>query len=162
MSPMIPGYTPKKYIENGYLKVGRTLGELAQKCGIDAQGLEDEVDKLNRYAESGKDMDFHRGDSAIDRYFGDPAVKPNPCLGTINTPPYYAIELWPGDIGTNGGLDADEHARVLREDGSPIEGLYAVGNCSAAVTGNAYPGAGATIGFSMVFGYIAAQHVAGE
>jgi len=161
LSPMIPGYTPKKYIENGYLKVGSTLEELAQKCGIDAQGLVAEVGKLNRYAAVGKDVDFHRGDSAIDRYFGDPAVKPNPCLGTIATPPYYAIELWPGDIGTNGGLDADEYARVLRDDGSAIEGLYAVGNCSAAVSGNAYPGAGATIGFSMVFGYIAARHAAG-
>ncbi len=162
LSPMIPGYTPKKYIENGYLRVGKTLEELAQKCGIDAQGLVDEVGKLNSYAATGKDVDFHRGDSAIDRYFGDPAVRPNPCLGTIATPPYYAIELWPGDIGTNGGLDADEHARVLREDGSPVDGLYAVGNCSAAVSGNAYPGAGATIGFSMVFGYIAARHAVGR
>jgi 3-oxosteroid 1-dehydrogenase len=160
LSPMIPGYTPRKYIENGYLRVADTLEELAQQCGIDPQGLADEIGRLNRYAMEGTDPDFNRGDSAIDRYFGDPAVKPNPCLGPIDTPPYYAIELWPGDIGTNGGLDADEHGRVLRKDGSPIEGLYAAGNCTAAVSGNAYPGAGATIGYSMVYGYIAARHAA--
>jgi 3-oxosteroid 1-dehydrogenase len=105
------------------VKVGDTLEELASKCGIDQQGLMNEVEKLNRYAAEGKDLDFGKGDSVIDRYFGDPAVKPNPCLGPIDTPPYYGIELWPGDIGTNGGLDADACARVLREDGSPIEGL---------------------------------------
>ena len=158
LSPMLPGFTPKKYVDNGYVKVGNTLEELAGKCGIDRQGLVDEVEKLNRYAATGEDIDFKKGDSVIDRYFGDPAVSPNPCLGPIDTPPYYAIELWPGDIGTSGGLDADAHARVLREDGSPIDGLYATGNCAAAVTGNAYPGAGATIGASMVFGYIAARH----
>ena len=158
LSPMLPGFTPKKYIDNGYVKIGNTLEELAGKCGIDPQGLVDEVEKLNRYAAAGEDIDFKKGDSVIDRYFGDPAVSPNPCLGPIDTPPYYAIELWPGDIGTSGGLDADAHARVLREDGSPIDGLYATGNCAAAVTGNAYPGAGATIGASMVFGYIAARH----
>ena len=160
LSPMIPGYTPRKYIQNGYLKVAGTLEELAQQCGIDPQGLADEVGRINRYAAEGRDPDFNRGDSAIDRYFGDPAVRPNPCLGPIDAPPYYAVELWPGDIGTNGGLDADEHGRVLREDGSPVEGLYAAGNCTAAVSGNAYPGAGATIGYSMVFGYVAARHAA--
>jgi 3-oxosteroid 1-dehydrogenase len=157
---MLPGFTPRKYIDNGYVKVGGTLEELAGKCGIDRQGLADEVQKLNRYADTGEDIDFKKGSSVIDRYFGDPAVGPNPCLGPIDVPPYYAIELWPGDIGTSGGLDTDAHARVLREDGSPTDGLYATGNCAAAVTGNAYPGAGATIGASMVFGYIAARHAA--
>jgi 3-oxosteroid 1-dehydrogenase len=160
LSPMLPGFTPRKYIDNGYVKVGGTLEELAGKCGIDRQGLADEVQKLNRYADTGEDIDFKKGSSVIDRYFGDPAVGPNPCLGPIDVPPYYAIELWPGDIGTSGGLDTDAHARVLREDGSPTDGLYATGNCAAAVTGNAYPGAGATIGASMVFGYIAARHAA--
>jgi 3-oxosteroid 1-dehydrogenase len=160
LSPMMPGYTPKKYIENGYVKVANTIEELAGKCGIDVVGLADEVAKYNRYAATGKDADFHKGDSPAERYFGDPAVKPNPCMGPVATPPYSAVKLWPGDIGTNGGLRADAFAHVLRADGSPIEGLYATGNCSAAVTGNAYPGAGATIGISMVFGYIAAKHAA--
>ena len=161
LSPMLPGFTPRKYIDNGYVKVADTLEQLAEKCGIDRQGLADEVEKLNRYAATGDDVDFRKGASVIDRYFGDPEVRPNPCLGPIDMPPYYAIELWPGDIGTGGGIDADACARVLREDGSPIDGLYAAGNCAAAATGNAYPGAGATIGFSMVFGYIAARHAAG-
>ena len=161
LSPMIPGYTPKKYIENGYVKVGNTMEELAGKCGIDAQGLAAEAKRHNEFALAGKDLDFHKGESPADRYFGDPAAKPNPCLGPIDTPPFYAVELWPGDIGTNGGLRTDAGARVMRADGTPIEGLYAAGNCADAVTGNAYPGAGATIGISMVFGYIAARHAAG-
>ena len=162
LSPMIPGYTPKKYIENGYVKAGNTIEELAGKCGIDAQGLMAEVKRHNEFALAGKDLDYHKGESPADRYFGDPSVKPNPCLGAIDKPPYYAIELWPGDIGTNGGLRTDAGARVLRENGTPIDGLYAVGNCADAVTGNSYPGAGATIGISMVFGYIAARHAASK
>ena len=161
LSPMIPGYTPKKYLENGYVKAGNTIEELAGKCGIDAQGLAAEVKRHNEFAAAGVDLDYHKGESPADRYFGDPAAKPNPCLGAIDKPPFYAVELWPGDIGTNGGLRTDASARVLRENGIPIDGLYAAGNCADAVTGNAYPGAGATIGISMVFGYIAARHAVG-
>jgi len=157
-SPMLPWFTPKKHIDSGYLKVSDTLEELAEKCGIDPQGLVTEVEKINRYAVTGKDLDFKKGDSVIDRFYGDPSVKPNPCLAPLDKPPYYAIELWPGDLGTKGGLNTDVHARVLRDDGSPIEGLYATGNCSSSVMGHAYAGAGATIGPSMVFGYIAALH----
>ena len=162
LSPMLPGYTPKKYIQNGYVKMGNTIEELAQKCGIDAAGLSGEVAKYNTYAATGKDVDFHKGDSPAERYFGDPAVSPNPCMGAIDKPPFSAVELWPGDIGTNGGLRVDASARVLRADGSAIDGLYAVGNCADALTGNAYPGAGATIGISMVFGYIAAKNAASK
>jgi 3-oxosteroid 1-dehydrogenase len=156
--PMMPMYTPKRFISNGYLKVADTLEGLAEKCGIDPVGLVAEVKKMNQYAITGKDPDFQKGDTAIDRFYSDPSVRPNPCLGRLDRPPYYAIELWPGDLGTKGGLVTDDHARVLRQDGSPIEGLYATGNCSAAVMGNSYAGAGATIGPSMVFGYIAALH----
>lgn len=161
VSPLLPIYTPKKYIRNGYLKVADTLEGLAQKCGIDPQTLVAEVKKVNGYAVTGKDLDFKRGDNEIDRFYGDPSVKPNPCLGPLDKPPYYAIELWPGDLGTKGGLNTDAHARVLRQDGSPIEGLYATGNCSAAVMGHSYGGAGATIGPSMVFGFRAALHSLG-
>jgi 3-oxosteroid 1-dehydrogenase len=119
------------------------------------------VEKFNRYAATGKDEAFNRGGSAIDTFYGDPSCKPNPSIGPLDKPPYYAVEIWPGDIGTNGGLKTDARARVLREDGSPIEGLYAVGNCAASVMGRSYAGAGATIGPSMVFGYIAARHAAG-
>ncbi len=161
-SPMLPGMTPRKYISNGYVKVADTIEGLATRCGIDAQGLLAEIGRFNQSAASGSDPDFGRGDSPIDRFYGDPSVRPNPCLGPLDRPPYYAIELWPGDLGTKGGLNTDAHARVLRPDGSPIEGLYAVGNCSASVMAHSYAGAGATIGPSMVFGYIAAIHATGD
>jgi 3-oxosteroid 1-dehydrogenase len=160
--PMMPMYTPKKFISSGYLKVADTLEGLAEKCGIDPQGLAAEVARFNEYAVTGKDLDFKKGDNNIDLFYADPSVRPNPCLGRLDKPPYYAIELWPGDLGTKGGLVTDDHARVLRQDGLPIEGLYVTGNCSAAVMGNSYAGAGATIGPSMVFGYIAAQHAVGR
>jgi len=160
--PMLPMYTPKRFISNGYLKVADTLESLAEKCGIDPQGLAAEVARFNQYAVAGKDLDFKKGDNSIDRFYSDPSVGPNPCLGPLDKPPFCAIELWPGDLGTKGGLVTDDHARVLRQDGSPIEGLYATGNCSASVMGNSYAGAGATIGPSMVFGYIAASHVVGQ
>jgi 3-oxosteroid 1-dehydrogenase len=158
--PMLPWLTPKKHLRSGYLKVSDTIEGLAEQCGIDPAGLAAEVDRFNQYAATGREPDFGRGDSPIDRYYGDPAVKPNPCLAPLDKPPYCAIELWPGDLGTKGGLVTDVHARVMREDGSPIEGLYATGNCAASVMGNTYAGAGATIGPSMVFGYIAALHAA--
>ena len=160
LSPMLPMFTPRKYLLNGYLKVADTLEGLASKCGIDPQGLVAEVKKFNEYAVMGRDLEFMRGDNVIDRYYGDPSVKPNPCLGPLDKPPYYAVELWPGDLGTKGGLVTDAHARVLCQDSSPMAGLYATGNCSASVMGNTYAGAGATIGPSMVFGYLAALHAA--
>jgi 3-oxosteroid 1-dehydrogenase len=88
-------------------------------------------------------------------------VKPNPCLAPLDKPPFYAVALFPGDLGTKGGLVTDEHARVLREDGSPVEGLYATGNTSASVMGDTYPGPGSTLGPAMTFGYIAAMHARG-
>jgi len=114
------------------------------------------IERFNGFARTGKDTDFGRGDSAYDRYYGDPTMK-NPTLDEINRGPFYAIRIEAGDLGTKGGLVCDEHSRVLREDGSLIEGLYATGNSTASVMGNDYAGAGATIGPSMVFGYAAAQ-----
>jgi 3-oxosteroid 1-dehydrogenase len=93
---------------------------------------------------------------------GDPTVKPNPSLGAIERGPFYAVKIWPLDVGTSGGLVTDEYARVLREDGSRIEGLYAAGNITAPVVGHSYPGAGASIGGGIVFGYVAACHAAGS
>ena len=103
-----------------------------------------------------------KGESAFDRYSGEASNKPNPCLGPIDKPPYYAMRVVPGDLGTKGGLLMNEHAQVQREDGSVIEGLYAAGNSSASVMGNYYPGAGGTIGPAMTFGFIAALHAAGR
>ena len=106
-------------------------------------------------------MDFQRGENSYDLIYGDIRIQPNPCLAPVVEPPFYAIEIYPGDIGTKGGLLTDENARVVGEDGGPIPGLYAIGNCSASVTGRYYPGAGATLGPAMTFGYLAARHLSG-
>ena len=108
----------------------------------------------------GVDEDFHRGESAYDKYYSDPRVKPNPSLHTIDQAPFYAVKIVPGDLGTKGGLVTDERARVLRPDGSVIAGLYAAGNVSSAVMGHTYAGPGATIGPALAFGYLAAEDIA--
>ena len=118
--------------------------------------------RFARFAEQGKDEDFHRGDSAYDRVYSDPWVKPNPNLAAPAKAPFYAVKVWPGDLGTKGGLLTDEFARALREDGTAIAGLYAAGNTSASVMGHTYPGPGSTIGPAMVFGMIAGRHMAQE
>lgn len=156
----VPGQVPRKYLDNGYFTRADTLDELAAKIGVDRLGLVETVARFNAAARAGKDADFGRGESAYDRYYGDPKVKPNPCLAPIETPPYYAVKVYPGDLGTKGGLLTDERARVLRTDGTVIEGLYAVGNTAASVMGNTYPGPGSTIGPAMTFGYIAALDAA--
>jgi 3-oxosteroid 1-dehydrogenase len=158
VGPMMPRTNPQKYINRGYIRVSDTLNALAEQCSIDPRGLVDEINRFNQYAVAGKDPDFGRGEKTIDRYYGDPSVKPNPCLAPLDTPPYYAIQVWPGDIGTKGGLKTNCHARVLRDDGSLIDGLYATGNCTASVMGRSYAGPGATIGPTMAFGYVAALH----
>ena len=114
---------------------------------------------FNKFAVDGKDQDFKRGESAYDRYYGDPTLK-NPNLAPLEKAPFYAIPIYPGDIGTKGGLVTDELARVMHENGQPIQGLYATGNCAASVMGETYPGPGATIGPAMVFGYVAASEMA--
>jgi len=139
-----------------------TLRGVAEKMGIDAEGLERTVAEFDRHAAEGRDPAFGRGDNVYDRYYGDPRVRPNPNLRPLSEAPYYAIEVWPGDLGTKGGLVTDARARVLRADGTVIGGLYATGNCAASVMGRSYPGAGATLGPAMVFGYVAAQDAAGR
>lgn len=138
-----------------------SLADLAQQIGIDGKGLVESVERLNGYAVTGVDPEFNKGGNAYDVIYGDPTVKPNPCLGPLVKPPFYALRLDAGEIGTKGGLLTDEHARVVDPAGTPIAGLYAVGNTSASVTGPSYPGAGATLGPAMTFGYVAANHVAG-
>jgi 3-oxosteroid 1-dehydrogenase len=141
------------------------LAGLAAAAGVDAEGLVKTVTRFGEFAAAGKDEEFGRGDSAYDRYYGDPRRRPNPNLAPLARPPFYAVKIVPGDLGTKGGLRTDERARVLRADGNPgtaIEGLYAAGNASASVMGHSYAGAGATIGPAMTFGYIAARTMAGH
>ncbi|MBW2712935.1 MAG: FAD-dependent oxidoreductase [Deltaproteobacteria bacterium] len=158
LGPIMFSVPTKKFVQSGFLKKADSIEELAEQCGIDPQGLRNEIERYNASARQGKDPDFHRGATAIDRYYGDSIVKPNPCIAPIEKPPFYAIKVVPGDLGTKGGLRTDIHAQVLREDGRPIPGLYATGNCSASVMGPTYPGAGGTIGPAMTFGYRAARH----
>lgn len=165
MGPVLPGMMmpdrklPPEWRNVIYYKAD-TLQELAQQIGVDPEGLKDSAARMTRFAAQGKDEDFGKGDNEFDTYYGDSTVGPNPCLGAIEKPPFYAVKLFPGEIGTNGGLDADTAARVKREEGGVVPGLYAVGNCSAAVMGRSYPGAGSTLGPAMVYGYLAAQDIA--
>jgi 3-oxosteroid 1-dehydrogenase len=116
------------------------------------------VERFNEHAVRGIDPDYGRGESAYNRALGDPNHKVHPCLGPIDEPPYYAVEVVPGDIGTCGGVVTNEHAQVLDQQGNPIAGLYATGNITATVMGRHYLGPGASIANTMVFGYLAARH----
>jgi 3-oxosteroid 1-dehydrogenase len=150
---------PKSYFSSGFLNRAATIRELAQKAGIAPEGLERTIAAMNEYARVGKDAEFGRGDAEYDRYYADPTIKPNPCLAPIVEPPFYAMRIEPGDFGTHGGLATDTDARVLRPGGEPIPGLYAVGNCAAAVLPT-YPGPGSTLGPAMTFAWQAAKHIA--
>jgi 3-oxosteroid 1-dehydrogenase len=153
-----PGRFPRQLLESGMVKQAWTLNDLAQLCGIDPGGLSDTVERFNANASQGIDPDYGRGESAYNRALGDPNHRVHPCLGPIDEPPYYAVQVLPGDIGTCGGLVTDEHARVLNQSDEPIEGLYATGNGTATVMGRHYLGPGASIANTMVFGYVAARH----
>ncbi|NKY60486.1 FAD-binding protein [Nocardia flavorosea] len=156
------GITPREWLTSGYVKRADSIEELARLCGIDPARLRATTDRFNAGAVRGEDPDFHKGERTYDRYYGDPAVHPNPCLGPVEKGPFYAFTLYPGDVGTSGGVLTDEHARVLRDDGEPVAGLYATGNGTASLVGRHYPGAGASIGVSFAFGWIAARHAAGS
>ena len=152
---------PKKWLESGVVVKADTLTELAEQTGLAADALNATIARFNGFAATGVDEDFHRGESAYDRYYGDPTNKPNPNLGAIEHGPFYAAKMVPGDLGTKGGIRTDVHGRALRDDNSVIDGLYAAGNVSSPVMGHTYPGPGGTIGPAMTFGYLAALHLAG-
>ena len=160
---VLPGYAqpdfslPKSLKQ--YLVKASSLEELAEKTGVDKAGLLESVKRHNQYAVDGKDPEFQKGHSLFDRYYGEPRNKPNPCLGAVEKGPFYALKVFAGDIGTKGGLYTNVHAQVLKETGEAIEGLYAIGNTSASVMAQTYPGAGATIGPAMTFGFVAAEHI---
>lgn len=151
---------PRSYFSSGFITRAASIGELAVQAGIDAAGLEQTVRAMNEYARTGKDLEYGRGDAEYDRYYADPRIQPNPCLAPIAEPPFYAMRIDPGDFGTHGGLVTNPDAQVLRPDGTPIAGLYAVGNCAAAILPT-YPGPGSTLGPAMTFAWQAAKHLAG-
>lgn len=149
-----------RFLRNGYLKKGNTLAELAHGCGIDPAGLEQTVRAYNVDAVKGEDPAFGRGRTSFNRYLADPAHQPNPCVAPVQTGPFYAVKLIMGDLGTFDGVRTSVAGEVLRRDGSPIAGLYAVGNDRASIMGGNYPGAGITHGPNMTFGFVTANHIA--
>ncbi|MFO7779492.1 MAG: FAD-dependent oxidoreductase [Nitriliruptoraceae bacterium] len=151
---------PAKLEEASLVRSAGTVRELAEQLGMEPERLLATIRRFNGFARTGIDQDFGRGNSVYDRYYGDPLVRPNPNLGPLQSGPFTAVQVVPGDLGTKGGLVTDADARVLREDGSPIEGLYASGNTTASVMGRTYPGPGSTLGPAVVFGYRAARHLA--
>ena len=144
----------RPFIDAGYLFTGRTLSELARAIGVPEATLAEEVERHNQYARAGHDPDFGKGGNPYDRHQGDPEHKPNPCLGTIMRSPFYAVKIYPGDIGSTRGLLTDASARVLDNSGAPIAGLYACGNDMNSVMAGTYPAAGITLGPALTFGYI--------
>lgn len=144
------------FLDSGTWKIDDTIEGLAEQLGMPPHVLAGSVERFNRFAETGVDEDFHRGEDEFDLFFGDGADGPNPCLIPLDKPPFLSVPIVPGDLGTKGGLKTDARARVLRTDGVAISGLYAAGNTMASIMGHAYPGPGAPIGTSMVFSYLAA------
>ncbi len=151
---------PQDWYDSGYLKRADTIEELAALIKVDPATLRATVDRFNGFVDKGRDEDFQRGDRAYDNWLGDEYHKPSSTLGTIAQAPFYAVEVVPGDVGTYGGVVTDANARVLRDDGSVIPGLYATGVSTASVMGPVYPGAGSSVGPSFVWGYVAAKHAA--
>lgn len=151
---------PSDWYESGFLKRAESIEDLATLVGLDPQTLRRTVDRFNAGAELGRDDEFGRGNRQYDRWLGDRYHGPSAALGRIDEAPYYAAKVVPGDVGTYGGVVTDANARVLRDDGTVIPGLYATGTTTASVMGRVYPGAGASIGPSFTFGYIAAKHAA--
>jgi succinate dehydrogenase/fumarate reductase flavoprotein subunit len=152
----------RRLLKSGYLKGGDTLESLAGQFGIGAPGLRRTVERHNGFARTGVDADFGKGETELNRFNGDDAHKPNPCIGPIATAPYYGLEIWPADIAVSTGLSTDVRARVLDKTGQPIPGLYACGNDMASIMRGTYPGPGTTLGPGIVFAYRAAMHAAGK
>ncbi len=151
-----------KFLRNGYLAKGRTIGELAKHCGIDAAALERTIAEYNEGAVHGEDRQFGRGTTSFNRYLADPAHQPNPCVAPVRKGPFYAVKVIMGDLGTFDGLRTTPQGEVLSTRGTVIEGLYAVGNDRASMMGGNYPGAGITLGPNMTFGWIAGNHLAAK
>lgn len=160
LMPVLPDWVHPAAVRR-MIEKAPTVAALAVRIGVAPDALVETVDRFNGFARSGTDEDFGRGSAAYDRYYGDQGVKPNPNLAPIEAAPFYAVKVYPGDIGTKGGLAVDAAARVLNTDGQVIAGLYAIGNNSASVMGPAYPGAGSTLGPAMTFGWIAARDALG-
>lgn len=150
------------YLAAGYLKRAETLTELAHQIAVDAGALEETVRCFNENAARGEDPEFGRGGDDYQRHLGDAENTPNPCVAPIVAPPFYAVELRPGDLGTAAGIATDLQTRVLSRTGDAIPGLYAAGNDAASIMRGNYPGPGITLGPALTFGYLAAKAAAAD
>ncbi|MCV7194984.1 FAD-binding protein [Mycobacterium angelicum] len=151
---------PDSLIQAGAVLRGHTVAELAAQMEVPAGALVQTVERFNRFAADGLDPDFGRGQSAYNDCLGDPGYRPNHAVGPLKQAPYYATKVVPADVGTCGGVVTNEYAQVLDNDERAIDGLYATGNITATVMGRNYLGAGGSIAYTMVFGYVAARHAA--
>ena len=152
---------PDSWRKEGYLRQADTIAELATLLGVEPESLTATVARFNGFVAANHDADFGRGARAYDRWLGDEYNKPSGALGAIDQAPFYSVPVLPGDVSTFGGVVTDAQARVLRQDGSPIRGLYATGTSTASVMGRAYPGAGSSVGPAFTWGFVAANHAAG-
>jgi 3-oxosteroid 1-dehydrogenase len=155
----MPEGDPATHLEAGTWVTAGTLEELAAAAGLPADALAETVERFNGYAASGTDEEFHRGEDEYDTFFAT-GRGPNKSLCALDAPPYFAARFVLSDLGTKGGLVTDAAGRVLREDGTPIAGLYAAGNTAASVFGSVYPGPGAPLGSAMVFAALAVEDMA--
>ncbi len=151
---------PQAWYDAGIAVRADSHAELGARINVPVPEFTETMGRFNENAFAGEDPDFCRGRSAYDRYYGDPTVTPNPNLRPLVKGPFYGVKMVLSDLGTCGGLKADDRARVVREDGRVIAGLYAIGNAAANAFGTTYPGAGATIAQGLVYGYIAALEAA--
>ncbi|MGO8860519.1 MAG: FAD-binding protein [Acidimicrobiales bacterium] len=159
---VLPGRMPAEFVSKGWIKKADSIEGLAGQIGVDPATLATTVQYFNQHAVRGLDPEFHRGESQYNRVLGDPGSKVNPAVGPVDNPPYYATEIYAGDVGTSGGVVTNEYAQVLDQADQAIPGLYATGNMTATVMGRFYLGAGASIANTTVFGYVAARHAAGR
>lgn len=161
-NPVKREHLPPELVESGAVKRAGTLTDLARQIDLPPEELVRTVHRFNMFAAKGLDPDYGRGQSAYNDCLGDPGYRPNAAVGPLDRAPYYATRVLPADVGTCGGVITNEYAQVLDQQDRVIEGLYATGNTTATVMGRTYPGAGASIASSMVFGYVAARHAAGR
>lgn len=160
---LYPGTTDLRPAEReGYLVTAPTLAQLAERIQVPAEALQATVTRYNEMARQGRDLDFGKGDTELNRFNGDPAQRPNPCLRPIEQGPFVALAVWPAEIATSTGLQTNADGQVLTADGAPIPGLYAAGNDMASIMMGTYPGPGTTLGPALTFGYRVAMHAAGR
>ncbi len=161
MGLALPGGRSREHlVRAGYLYKADTLEALAAQLGLDGSSLQLTASRFNQWADKGQDDDFGKGSTAYNRYLGDPDHQPNPCLGKVQSGPFYAVKVYAGDIGTAVGIRCNEHAQALNAQDQPIVGLYAAGNDMHSVMGGEYPAPGITLGPALTFGWLAARHLA--